>query len=433
MYAASLSRLTAALTFLILLSSCDSIRFWERPESIPETAYSEGEILDVRKKATLIQSSIGTMDRRDLPLFSVGDSMLEVTLYNDAGRLRLVDERISNRNGSYSRNRYYYDSDALFFFYAKSRICVNPGGHPAEYAEGLTRMYFNSKGNMFHYEKTINGLSTEMMDGELPAIMRRAFALRELEWNDSTGVVDTTAFLAVIYTVDAFAGNAAGFENDSVEEMPAEETPDTQEMTADNGEKGTAADVTPGQTAGRRELMHSASEEKTDGTAKTSQTAQGRPSSADRKHITQERTSPPSPVPSAQQPPAPSPPPAVVPADEILIEPHTHAMLPGTLSSHRIRFQKGSSGATLSASVRKGHHKEYVLRARQGQRMSVTLQTTHPDVHFRVFLNDGDISGQRRSWSGSLPRSEDYHIVVYVRQDSRSTDEAVYTITMGIQ
>jgi hypothetical protein len=108
-------------------------------------------------------------------------------------------------------------------------------------------------------------------------------------------------------------------------------------------------------------------------------------------------------------------------------------MLPGTLSSHRIRFQKGSTGATLSASVRKGHHKEYVLRARRGQHMSVTLQTSHPDVHFRVFLNDGDISGQRRNWGGALPRSEDYHIVVYVRQDSRSTDEGAYTITMGIQ
>jgi hypothetical protein len=108
-------------------------------------------------------------------------------------------------------------------------------------------------------------------------------------------------------------------------------------------------------------------------------------------------------------------------------------MLPGTLSSHRIRFQKGSSGAKLSASVRKGRHKEYVLRARRGQTMSVTLQTDDPNTYFRVFLSDGDISGQRRSWSGSLPRYADYHIVVYVRSEAAGNTEAAYTVSMSIQ
>ena len=122
-----------------------------------------------------------------------------------------------------------------------------------------------------------------------------------------------------------------------------------------------------------------------------------------------------------------------MPADEVLIEPHSHAMLPGKLSSHRIRFQEGHTGATLSASVRKGSHNEYVLRARRGQRMSATLQSDSPDVFFRVFLNDGDISGRRRSWSGTLPRTADYHIVVYIRLDAAGGTRAAYTISMGIE
>ncbi|PLX26393.1 MAG: hypothetical protein C0600_10945 [Ignavibacteria bacterium] len=108
-------------------------------------------------------------------------------------------------------------------------------------------------------------------------------------------------------------------------------------------------------------------------------------------------------------------------------------MLPGELSSHRIRFQKGNTGATLSASVKKGRHMEYVLRARRGQNMSVSLQTSDPNTYFRVFLNDGDISGQRRNWSGTLPRYEDYHIVVYLRSDAPRNAEGAYTITMSVK
>jgi len=141
---------------------------------------------------------------------------------------------------------------------------------------------------------------------------------------------------------------------------------------------------------------------------------------------------PPPPPPKKDVAP-PAPPPAAVPADQILIAAHTHVMLPGTLSSHRIRFQKGSTGATLSASVRKGKHKEYVLRARRGQKMTVSLQTDDPNVYFRVFLDDGDISGQRRAWTGSLPRYDDYHIVVYRRSDARGDAAGAYTVSMSIQ
>jgi len=421
MHAAHRSRLAALFLLLITLSACDAVRFWDAPEPVANMSTADSEVLDVRKEATLIQSSIGKMDRQDLPTFDLGDTQLDVSLYFDAGRLRLVDERIRTDNESYSRNRYYYNDEALFFFYSKADIRLNPGERPAEYADGLTRMYFNKKGNMFDYEKSVNGLETNMQEGELAGVMRRAFALRELDWDRTSGVVDTTAFLAVINTVDelekGLLGSAdPGDETASPEmDMEGEAITEDTEAAAVPSEQAapaptsTTRKITQSQTS--RESAPPPTEHATPSRSQTSRQSAPPPSGA--------RTS--------------SPPPAVVPADEVLIEPHTHAMLPGKLSSHRIRFQKGYTGATLSASVRTRSHKEYVLRAQRGQRMSATLSTDSPDVFFRVFLDDGDISGRRRNWSGTLPRTADYHIVVYVRLDAKRGTEAGYTISMSIE
>ena len=107
-------------------------------------------------------------------------------------------------------------------------------------------------------------------------------------------------------------------------------------------------------------------------------------------------------------------------------------MLPGSLTSSRVQFKKGSTGVTVSAQLEKGRHSEYVLRARRGQSMSVNLDTEQPDVHFRVFLDNSDISGERRSWTGSLPRYADYHIVVYLHSKA-TVQSSGFTVTIGIQ
>jgi hypothetical protein len=141
--------------------------------------------------------------------------------------------------------------------------------------------------------------------------------------------------------------------------------------------------------------------------------------------------------PPAQQPMVKkaSPPAEIAGADDAdaFIETHVHAMLPGTLNIHRMRFQKGSTSASYSTEVSKGKHEEYVLRARRDQRMGISLQCENSDVYFRVFLRDGDISGQRRSWNGTLPRYGDYHVVVYLKNGSRSTGEVPCTLTVSIE
>lgn len=420
-------RTAMVLTMVLTFSACDAIRFWEKKETPVDTSTPiEREVMGVRNKATIIQSTITTLDRRNVPTFRLGDSTIDVSLYSEGGMLRLIDERIQAASSSRFRNRYYFDNDGFFHYYGRGDLRVNLGVDPPEYAELVSRMYFNTKGNLFHSEKLINNLETGLESQEVPRVMRRAFALRSLDWGDSVGV-NTTGFLDMLYTAENLPA-----EQEMVSTLREDDPSGTAIIGEDQAEKEAAgvpesepgskapATVQPTQNIGSVERTQKSSTRRQTSEATQQRAAQTQPAVPP----TQQRTSPS--VPGA-------PPPAPVPADEILIEKHTHAMLPGQLSSHRIRFQKGNTGATLSAAVKKGRHMEYVLRARRGQRMSVSMQTSDPHAYFRVFLKDGDISGQRRNWSGTLPRYDDYHIVVYLRTEAPRNAEAAYTITMSVE
>jgi hypothetical protein len=87
----------------------------------------------------------------------------------------------------------------------------------------------------------------------------------------------------------------------------------------------------------------------------------------------------------------------------------------------------------VRSAVAKGHHAEYVLHAREGQTMNVTLQSDNSDLSFRIFLRNGDISGKRRAWSGTLPRTGDYHVLVYQRPDAPGGKDVPFTLTVGIE
>lgn len=108
-------------------------------------------------------------------------------------------------------------------------------------------------------------------------------------------------------------------------------------------------------------------------------------------------------------------------------------MVPGTFTSQRLRFPKGSTSASVRSAVGKGRHAEYVLHAREGQTMNVALQSDDSDLSFRIFLRNGDISGKRRSWSGMLPRTGDYHVLVYQRSDAAGGKDVPFTLTVGIE
>jgi hypothetical protein len=460
-------RLRHATIFLLplfiaacLLTSCRDLKFWESETAPPakKDPFNAAQLLDVRKRAATIQTELDRLPRQDFS-FTIGDTMITAVLYGDSGNPLQVDERWADRNGNSGRNRFYFDKGTLFHIYARSSINLNPMGDASDRAETLYRLYFNDNGNMFHYEKLMGESRIDLGDDEMPAFMRRAEALRQLVPVDSAGAFDTSAVVAILHSSEGSNSNleAAGVDDALPNsDMPstndgsltkAEQTPQAVQETpkaeaskkpqppkaVENNAQAPAVQKSkqPSQAVSSTKKPHTAIVEKAAPAKPAAVTRQSQPPSSTKGVATPKQ--------AASQPQGsqkaglvrkPIPPLPDEDADAV-IPAHTHRMIPGPLNSSRVRFQKGSTGITLSASLEKGRHNEYVLRARRGQTMQVTLDTEQPDAAFRVFLDNSDISGERRSWTGTLPRYADYHVVVYLKQQA-AAQTAGYTITIGI-
>jgi hypothetical protein len=85
----------------------------------------------------------------------------------------------------------------------------------------------------------------------------------------------------------------------------------------------------------------------------------------------------------------------------------------------RIRFPRGSNSTTISGSVVRGEQARYILGAREGQAMTVRIKSVEDNAVFQIYLageqeslegaGEGD---DAKSWSGKLPATTDYIIVV---------------------
>jgi len=422
------TRIVCLMVACVIITACgDSFfRKTDRAASEDHLPLNAEQLLDVRKRAATLQTAIDRLPSREYD-FSVGDTSIHATLYGQEDDPVIVDERWFDKDGNTGRYRYYFEDGGMFHFYGRSSTRENSGTGSGEEADILTRLYFNSKGNMFEYEKQVNGISIDMEAKELPHIMRRSEALRMLAYTDSIGGVDTTTIVRIIRGDADFAkmdGLAATYGDAMPDVVTKHAVASTSEESSSISEQSPAMTGSPDEK-GRKQARtptHS-SQPEPDRTAETR-----------REQTTGTRTQPRQPsaktadlpkvVQKAVQQPVNEDVDAIIPV-------HTHKIIPGTINSNRVRFQKGSTGVTLSARVQDGRHEEYVLRARRGQTMSVTLSSEVSDVFFRVFLDDGDISGERRSWSGSLPRYGDYHVVVYIRRGS-AIKEAGFTISVSI-
>lgn len=88
----------------------------------------------------------------------------------------------------------------------------------------------------------------------------------------------------------------------------------------------------------------------------------------------------------------------------------------------RIRFNAGASSATVSGTAVGGEEKTYVLGAKAGQTMTVkiTENSQYNDVVFHIVApdgsfpmgSDGESASYDTAWSGRLPKSGDYKIVI---------------------
>lgn len=104
----------------------------------------------------------------------------------------------------------------------------------------------------------------------------------------------------------------------------------------------------------------------------------------------------------------------------------------------RVRFASGASSATLQGSIKGYETVDYLIGAKGGQTMDVSMHTDNAANYFNVMppkseaaIAIGSISGN--DWTGTLPVDGEYTLRVYLmRSAARRKEQANYTLSVGI-
>lgn len=107
--------------------------------------------------------------------------------------------------------------------------------------------------------------------------------------------------------------------------------------------------------------------------------------------------------------------------------------------TERVQFARGAASKAISGTIRGYAGVNYVVGARAGQVMHVTLQTSNASSYFNVWAPGaqeamfvGSATGNR--FSATLPADGDYRIQVYLmRNAARRNERANYTLTVGVR
>jgi hypothetical protein len=103
-----------------------------------------------------------------------------------------------------------------------------------------------------------------------------------------------------------------------------------------------------------------------------------------------------------------------------------------------VQFAKGSTQATIQARIKGDADVDYLVRAKAGQTMTVTLKTSNRMNYFNVLPPDTGEAlfvGQDGSghFEGVLPKDGEYTIRVYLmRAAARRNESAQYTLTVKV-
>ncbi|MCB1377302.1 MAG: hypothetical protein KDK89_02860 [Alphaproteobacteria bacterium] len=110
--------------------------------------------------------------------------------------------------------------------------------------------------------------------------------------------------------------------------------------------------------------------------------------------------------------------------------------------TERVKFEKGSTGATIRGKIKGRDGMLYMIGAKAGQFMTVSLDTKSTSTYFNVFA-PGDKPGESTalfasdrdgdSFNGELPASGDYTIQVYLyRNAARNNESANFHLNVEI-
>lgn len=98
----------------------------------------------------------------------------------------------------------------------------------------------------------------------------------------------------------------------------------------------------------------------------------------------------------------------------------------------RITFKRGEVARTVKGTIPntlEGH--EYIFRGRKGQTLLVILTSPRKDMGFFIMTPEGEVLDKEtdlRKWSGELPSSGDYHLII----NTSSKGAASYTLKVQI-
>lgn len=109
------------------------------------------------------------------------------------------------------------------------------------------------------------------------------------------------------------------------------------------------------------------------------------------------------------------------------------------IRSERVHFSKGANSAVVEASIKGYEIVDYLLGARAGQHMNVSLATRHTATYFNILApGENEVamfigSTNGRQYEGTLPESGDYKVRVYMmRSAARRNEVADYRLEMII-
>jgi hypothetical protein len=102
-------------------------------------------------------------------------------------------------------------------------------------------------------------------------------------------------------------------------------------------------------------------------------------------------------------------------------------------STERVRFDRGSSGAELTATLTPGSSMRYVLNAKNGQNLYVRVAPRGPDIYYQIFNPDGSFLLEQmdpaKEYRGQLWQSGD-HVIEVINRGNRNTS---YNVIFGIE
>lgn len=95
----------------------------------------------------------------------------------------------------------------------------------------------------------------------------------------------------------------------------------------------------------------------------------------------------------------------------------------------RIRFARGANAATVRTAVVRGTRDTFLVAARKGQKMTVSITSLEKNAVFDIQApNGGLLKQETTSWSGKLPSTGDYRVIV-----GGTRGNASYTLRVSVK